>query len=167
MWSLSIVYIMYSTWWTLWFLILASFYIGIMSLEPSTWGHYLAILFFFSSYIFTCQLVVVVLLTLTRCIGDTCLLTILTYIKNYNPKLLVIIIIIIIHQLDNIVAFWLLPPWLKTEHNIYLHVSMITWLKSQNVQNIFYGIAFFVRCNTILNQHLQFPNIDRACYTIN
>ncbi len=67
-----------------------------MSLEPSTWGHYLACLFFFSSYIFTCQLVVVVLLTLASCIGDTYLLTILAYINNYNPKLLVIIIIIII-----------------------------------------------------------------------
>ncbi len=51
---------------------------------------------FFSIYIFTCQTVVGVLLTLTRCIGDTHLLTILTYIKDYNPKLLVIIIIIII-----------------------------------------------------------------------
>ncbi len=51
---------------------------------------------FFSSYIFTCQLVVEVLLTLASCIGDTRLLTILAYIKDYNPKLLVIIIIIII-----------------------------------------------------------------------
>ncbi len=59
-------------------------------------GHYLAFLFFFSSYIFTSQLVVRVLLTLASCIGDPCLLTILAYIKNYNPKLLVIIIIIII-----------------------------------------------------------------------
>ncbi len=50
----------------------------------------------FSSYIFTCQLVVGVLLTLASCIVDPCLLTILDYIKNYNPKLLVIIIIIMI-----------------------------------------------------------------------
>ncbi len=61
-----------------------------MSLESNTWGHYLAFLFFFSSYIFTCQLVVGVLLTLASCIGDTRLLTILAYIKDYNPKLLVI-----------------------------------------------------------------------------
>ncbi len=32
---------------------------------------------------------------LASCIGDTRLLTILAYIKDYNPKLLVIIIIII------------------------------------------------------------------------
>ncbi len=94
MWSLSIAYIMHPTWWTLWLLILASFYIGIMSLERSTWGPYLAFSFFFSSYIFTCQLVVGVLLTLAFCIGDTCLLTILAYIKDYNPKRLLIIIII-------------------------------------------------------------------------
>ncbi len=43
---------------------------------------------------------VVVLLTLASCIGDPCLLTILTYIKDYNPKLLVIIIIIIIRKYD-------------------------------------------------------------------
>ncbi len=36
-----------------------------------------------------------VLLTLASCIGDTRLLTILAYIKDYNPQLLVIIIIII------------------------------------------------------------------------
>ncbi len=67
-----------------------------MSLEPSTLGHNLAFLFFFSSYIITYQLVVGVLLTLASCIGDPCLLTILAYIKDYNPKLLVIIIIKII-----------------------------------------------------------------------
>ncbi len=78
-----------------------------MSLEPSTWGHYLAFLFFFSSYIFTCQLVVGVLLTLASCIEDPCLLTILAYTKNYNPKLLVIIIIIIIMMLVTIMTMML------------------------------------------------------------
>ncbi len=96
MWSLSIAFIMYPTWWTLWLLILASFYIGIMSLAPSTWDHYLPFLFFLSSYIFTCQLVIGVLLILASCIRDPCLLTIPAYIKDYNPKLLVIIMIIII-----------------------------------------------------------------------
>ncbi len=41
-----------------------------------------------------------VLLTLASCIGDPCLLTILAYIKNYNPKLLVIIILGL-HILEN------------------------------------------------------------------
>ncbi len=59
-------------------------------------GPLLSIFVLFSSYIFTCQLVVRVLLTLASYIGDTRFLTILAYIKDYNPKLLVIIIIIII-----------------------------------------------------------------------
>ncbi len=40
-----------------------------------------------------------VLLTLASCIGDTRLLIILAYVKDYSQKLLVIIIIIIIVNL--------------------------------------------------------------------
>ncbi len=116
LWSLSIAYIMHSTWWTLWHLILVSFYIGIMSREPSTWGHYLAFLFFFSSYIFTCQLVEGVLLTLASCIGDPYLLTILAYIKDYNPKILVIIIIIIVISIYGVPVIMLFTALYKVRH---------------------------------------------------
>ncbi len=104
-----------------------------MSLKPSTRGHYLAFLFFFSSYIFTCQLVVGVLLTLANCIGDPYLLTILAYIKDYNPKLLVIIIIIIIIIIITRINTCVNTQAYLTWSSIYLKLTMLQCLIYTNV----------------------------------